>query len=100
MSTEPRIAPPPLPSDIKDFKSLRMWHWREFLAHREEELKFESYKDTAPAPAYLLTYQRISTMARAQARVHLGAVQVLNDLLPGTAEQDCAAEDAIKSAST
>lgn len=66
----------------KSLKALRMWHWRQVrhyrdLADRADTLKLSSATDW-----------------HALANLHLSAVQVLNDSVPGTAEQDCAEEDA------
>jgi hypothetical protein len=62
---------------------LRMWHWRQYK-------HYGKLRDLAEARHGVAT----PNQARDMANVHLGAVQLLNDLLPGTAEQDCSREDA------
>lgn len=78
----------------KTLKALRMWHWRQVLTNRAEQDKFEMLAEKLKHhPVKSRTFTEIATNTRMQANLHLSAVQVLNDVLPGTAEQDCAAED-------
>jgi hypothetical protein len=78
----------------KTLKALRMWHWRQMLVNRAEQIKFETLAINMGSdyPAKRDTFTAIADHARQQANLHLSAVQVLNDSVPGTAEQDCSAE--------
>jgi hypothetical protein len=69
-------------------KALRMWHWRQLTEYRRMERNAErgtslSPREQAQSVAY---YKR-------HADFHLGAVQALNDVVPGVAEYDCMDED-------
>ena len=70
---------------MKTLKELRMWHWREFLRYRADQRIAEDMKGMKTSAAY----------ARKHANHHLGAVQILNDHVSGTAERDCAEDDAL-----
>lgn len=75
----------------KTLKALRMWHWREYLRVVAIQRRLEGAIAGDPEP-YEQTRRNLA-LARDTANLHLSAVQVLNDSLPGTAEQDCAQED-------
>lgn len=72
-------------------RRLRLWHWRKVLAHRDLARAHEQH-------AVLWEEQnpgKKNRYARGRARhydktanFHLGAVQALNDVVDGTAEQD------------
>lgn len=70
-------------------KELRMWHWEKALecsvAKRQMEGRMEECNETESAVMY--------QYARQGWNLHMGAVQALNDVLPGTAEQDCERRD-------
>lgn len=68
-------------------KELRMWHWRRLLDQRNRQ-RYEESKPEARDKAV-----RVQS-ARDACNLHLGAVQALNDHVPGTAEQDCEFADA------
>jgi hypothetical protein len=79
-----RVAPEPEKAPkFSTLKELRMWHWREFLRYRRQERLQEERRGYTE-----------HCQSRDIAYLHLAAVQVLNDCLPGTAEQDCAEQDA------
>jgi hypothetical protein len=75
-------------------KELRIWHWQKLLQARLQQRKHEEKAETLRASA--IYRQRVQAghsdiTARSYQRtasLHLGAVQALNDSLPGTAEQD------------
>lgn len=69
----------------RTLKELRMWHWRQVTRLRGEQRFYEVQED----PALAARAKRFGEMAN----LHLSAVQVLNDSVPGTAEQDCAEAD-------
>lgn len=77
------VAPVVSPPQFKALKELRMWHWRAFLYHRKQQRDKER-----------LELEHAAKQQKELAHLHLSAVQVLNDSLPGTAEQDCAEQDA------
>lgn len=83
---EPTQAPA-----VSSLKELRMWHWRQFLYCRQVEL----HRAQPKFPILGATLEFLASHFHQEANLHLSAVQVLNDCLPGTAEQDCAEEDAI-----
>lgn len=80
-------------------RSLRLWHWRKVLSFRAIALRHEAYADDWERrnPGKACRYSRTKARnAHKTANRHLGAVQALNDVVSGTAEQDAAREDAAK----
>lgn len=73
-------------------RELRMWHWRELLNERRLQNKFEERARSANPGYYFNTNNGHAKRHKQQASLHLGAVQALNDVLTGTAEQDCMEE--------
>ena len=87
-------------------KELRMWHWRQLMRFRNQEnCHLDKAKAWMSAPMKLgynpvvwaKREEKKAETYRKQANFHLGAVQVLNDSLPGTAENDCFEEEHHKS---
>lgn len=75
----------PSAAPTSTLKDLRMWHWREFLHHRNLQRRYERSTHAHAVPQ--------AQRHRDTANLHLSAVQVLNDSVPGTAERDCAEAD-------
>lgn len=75
-------------------KELRMWHWKQMLCHRGIEQSWEERTLNPGASGAGVKLRNDAIWCNNQeANFHIGAVQALNDVLPGTAEQDCAAAD-------
>jgi hypothetical protein len=63
-------------SQEQALRQLRMWHWQQALkATKTQRSKLGSKSSM--------------TKAKNAWKLHMGAVQLLNDLVPGTAEEDC-----------
>ena len=85
-------------------KELRMWHWRQVIKcrkaqrHNEQEaeklLEGRNYLDDNEHQR-LGRYKADAKSLGELADLHLSAVQVLNDSVPGVAEYDCIEADAI-----
>lgn len=78
-------------------RALRLWYWRKVLAFRATataaEQRVESWENANRGKVNRWARNRAKA-AHQKANWHLGAVQVLNDVLPDTtAEQDAAAVD-------
>jgi hypothetical protein len=66
---------------INSLRSLRLWHWKRALAHRRSA---DTYR------AGTTRYAKEQTARNdCRANFHIGAVQLLNDYVSGTAEEDC-----------
>lgn len=73
-------------------KELRMWHWRQVIANRKLQ---NSLAALAEQPQiYCGNAAEVAEHHKQLADLHLSAVQVLNDSVPGVAEYDCIEEDA------
>lgn len=76
-----------------DLRSLRLWHWRKVLALRSVAAAHEAHADQweqmHPGRPCRHSRSRARSYHR-QANFHIGAVQALNDVVSGTAEQDAA----------
>jgi hypothetical protein len=81
---------------FRTLKALRMWHWQQMKTHRAEQDRLERLVDQSTRAHHKKEYREEARQHRMLADLHLSAVQVLNDSVPGTAEQDCAEEDAQK----
>lgn len=71
---------------------LRIWHWKQAMEQRKEELKCKERLDNEPT-MYIGARTTLLNTARdwyVGANFHIAACQALNDVLPGTGEQDCA----------
>lgn len=72
-------------------RALRLWHWRKVLSYRATataaEQRVESWENTNRGKVNRWARNRAKA-AHQKANWHLGAVQVLNDVVDGTAEQD------------
>jgi hypothetical protein len=65
------------PEQEKELRELRMWHWRQCL-------------QASRTLCSKLGNQSSKTRWRNAWKLHMGAVQLLNDFVSGTAEEDCA----------
>lgn len=77
-------------------RALRLWHWRKVLSYRAVAARHAAYADDWERrhPGKVCRYSRGKERQMNQrANWHLGPVQVLNDVVTGTAEQDALAED-------
>lgn len=66
-------------------RALRMWHWRQLLVQRAIERVAVAEGDNL-----------MRSVAAQQANAHMKFVQLLNDLVDGTAEQDCRVDAEVK----
>lgn len=73
-------------------RELRMWHWRRLLVCRAGERKHEAELASDQSRNRSYHEQRLR-YARQNADFHLKAVQALNMVCQGTAEQDCSMVD-------
>lgn len=82
-------------------KELRMWHWKTLVRLRAQQNKHEQIAANWLVADKKLGYNNKAISARSlktasnyqkQANFHMKAVQALNDVVPGTAEEDCANE--------
>lgn len=78
-------------------KELRVWHWQKLLQARIQQRKHEEIAAAFVAGPHKIGISNTLRAARSldtakryghKASLHLGAVQALNDVVPGTAEQD------------
>lgn len=87
---------------IKPLRELRMWHWYKVTSNRAQERNHEaratayraSNGDPNIANALAKREDRKAAFYKKTADFHIKAVQALNDVVPGTAEGDCIADDA------
>lgn len=73
-----------------NLKELRMWHWRQVLDYRRAAREIEKSADQQTHVHRRDSKLEVAAAHNKLANFHIGCVQVLNDYLPGTAEQDCA----------
>lgn len=64
-------------------KELRIWHWKKVLSARKRADQKRTISKTPTGH-----YASEAIQADRLANFHLGCVQALNDVLPGTAQQD------------
>jgi hypothetical protein len=69
---------------ILNLRELRMWHWKRAMAHRRSA---DTYRGQTTRYAKEQTARN-----DCRANFNIRAVQILNDYVPGTAEEDCRRE--------
>ena len=67
---------------LQQLKELRMWHWRQVIRYRQLQKIALNALHEGEAAAFKVRADR-----------HVLACQALNNILPGTGEQDCAEVD-------
>lgn len=70
-------------------RELRMWHWKRALAARANERLNEHLLTDKANWALGFSIRHKIAVSRARADMHIRAVQALNEVVPGTAEEDC-----------
>ncbi len=79
-----------------------MWHWRALIRARDSQRLSQKIADgfANMSSTYSLNnakhYDNQARSHQKKADFHLGAVQALNDVVPGSAEDDCAEVDKIE----
>ena len=69
-----------------------MHHWRKAMKKRETQHAHEAKLRLDPHSNARYN-KNVATRSEKSANFHIAACQALNDVLPGTAEQDCDKED-------
>lgn len=65
-----------------ELRALRLWHWQQSQVCRRKQEKFEQ----ADNPSRFT--RQSARIQKHRANMHIKAVQALNDVVSGTAEQD------------
>lgn len=87
--------------ELTNLRVLRLWHWRKVVGNRTNQRMYEEearrqrdkYPDKPAASKYSV---KKAKQAGGLADFHLKAVQFLNDVVPGTAEDDASVAEAIR----
>jgi hypothetical protein len=76
-------------SELSSLRMLRLWHWRKAMSARRSENKHVAEAERYEAMGRVANFDRHRAGNDGRrADFHIKAVQLLNDVVPGTAEED------------